>query len=202
MGWVFEFVLVLGRTLRLQSQTVRNRLAGSTQSWQLKITPMTEITLQYAAKLLESWKNGNLVCRWYLSHRDTFSRSDLSNAISQPSYHFGEWFTARHFLKQGYEVLSEKFLLRQDKRRKATHILGKDGVAFLERKRRLGGSKLRWPPTPDLLVFKSKPKTFFFVEVKKDRDKLSAAQQHFFPMIGRKFGCNVLVVWLVGRHFR
>lgn len=133
-------------------------------------TAMTEMKRKYPAKLLKSWKDGELVCKWYLRHRDTFSQRDLSNAINQPSYHFGEWFMARDFLKQGYEVLPEKFLLRPDKRRRAIQVLGKDGVAFLERKQRVGGSKLRWPPTPDMLVFKSKPRTFFFVEVKKDDD--------------------------------
>ena len=60
----------------------------------------------------------------------------------------------------------------------ATQVLGKEGVAFLERKRMCDSPKLRWPPTPDLLVFKPKSKkSFFFVEVKRDRDRLSSAQK-------------------------
>jgi len=34
-------------------------------------------------------------------------------------------------------------------------------------------------PHPDLLVFKLNPKTFLFVEVKRDADRLSSVQKQF-----------------------
>lgn len=104
---------------------------------------------------------------------------------------------ARHFLLKGYCVLPEKYLspTRPIARRKATEVLGGSGVAFLLRERRFS-SKLRWSPHPDLLVFKSKAKSFFFVEVKRDADRLSDAQRRFFPRIERKLRCRVVVVKL------
>ncbi len=77
--------------------------------------------------------------------------------------------------------------------KKATELLGQDGVDFLSRKRRLG-SELRWSPNPDLLVFKSN--RYFFVEVKKDTDELSPAQKEFFPMIEDRLHCRVIVMKL------
>lgn len=116
----------------------------------------------------------------------------------ESGYHFGEWFTVRYFLRQGYEVLPPKYLLpsRVRAKRKATKILSEAGVAFLLRKRRFGGSKPRGSPRPDLLVFKNS-KEFFFVEVKRDGDRLSSAQKQFFPMIERRFGCDVKVAKLL-----
>lgn len=162
---------------------------------------MRETKCYYRPELLRDWKFGRLHLKWQRHDRNTFSERDLSNAKGQyrKGYHFGEWFVARHFLGQGYEVLTPKYLhpTRPEKLSKATEILGKAGVAFLKRRRKLGGSKLRKSPRPDLLVFKSQPKTFFFVEVKRDGDKLSSAQKRFFPMIERKFCCEVEIVKLL-----
>src|SRR6266700_7100007 len=119
---------------------------------------MTEITIYYPTECLRGWKLGRLHRNWYSRDKATFSERDLSNAEGQchRGFHFGEWFTARHFLQQGYSVLTEKYLhpTRPIPLRKATEILGEAGVAFLLRERRFGGSKLRWSPHPDLLVFK------------------------------------------------
>jgi hypothetical protein len=167
---------------------------------------MDEIKLSYPPELLRKWKLGLLHRDWYRRHRDTFCERDLSNAEGQchNGYHFGEWYTVRHFRQQGYQVLPPKYLhsTRPVARRKATEILGKAGVRFLERMRKLGGSKLRNPPRPDLLVFRSNPKTFFFVEVKRDKDKLSTAQRQFFPLIEIQFGCEVRIVYLKPRSAR
>ena len=161
---------------------------------------MTKITLHYRMELLRDWKLGRLHLKWYKRDRATFCDRDLSNAENQCKYgwHFGEWFMARHFLRQGYCVLPEKYLspTRPRALRKATEILGEAGVAFLNRERRFGGSKLRWSPHPDLLVFKSNSKIFFFVEVKRDRDRLSNAQKQFFPMIEEKLGSEVRIAHL------
>jgi len=164
---------------------------------------MTEIIVYYLAERIRDWKLGRLHPIWYRSDRATFCELDLSNAKNQCRYgwHFGEWFMARHFLRQGYCVLPEKYLspTRERALRKATQVLGGTGVAFLNRKRRFGGSKLRWSPHPDLLVFKWNPKMFFFVEVKRDTDRLSIAQRQFFPMIEEKLGCEVRIVHLKAR---
>jgi len=166
---------------------------------------MSEITIYYPPERLRDWKLGRVHRNWYMRDRATFSQRDLSNAEGQHhrGYHFGEWFTARHFLRQGYGVLTEKYLspTRPDKQRKAMEILGEAGVAFLMRERRFG-SKLRWSPHPDLLIFKSKAKSFFFVEVKMDADRLSSAQRQFFPMVEKRLRCEVRIVHLKARQAR
>jgi len=158
---------------------------------------MTEITLYYPAKQLRDWKLGRLHRDWYSRARTTFCDRDLSNAGGQcdRGYHFGEWFVARHYLGRKYHVLLEKYLLPSRARalKKATELLGQDGVDFLSRKRRLD-SELRWSPNPDLLVFKSN--RYFFVEVKKDTGELSPAQKEFFPMIEDRLHCRVIVMKL------
>jgi VRR-NUC domain len=166
---------------------------------------MTETTIHYRAESLRNWKLGRLHRKWYRSHSATFSERDLSNAEGQchTGKHFAEWLIARHFLRQGYEVLLPKYLhaTRPIAARKAAELLGEANVAFLKRKRKFG-PKLRNSPRPDLLVFKSNPKTFFFVEVKRDADKLSSAQRQFFPMVEEKLGCEVRIVYLMMRRPR
>jgi Holliday junction resolvase-like predicted endonuclease len=163
---------------------------------------MIEISLCYAPHLLARWKQGQLHRVWYRRDRATFCERDLSNAEGQchNGFHFGEWFAVRHFRRQGYYVLPEKYLspTRPIARQRAIEILGEAGVAFLLRERRFD-SKLRESPRPDLLVFKSNPKTFFFVEVKRDTDKLSSAQTKFFPMIEKHLNCEVRIVNLKAR---
>ena len=158
---------------------------------------MTHITLRYPAELLRDWKLGRVHRKWYRQDTATFCERDLQNAERQccKGYHFGEWLAVRHFRKLGYEVLPPKYLhpTRVRAVKKATKILGKPVVAFLMQKRRFG-AKFRKSPRPDLLVFRSNPKTFFFVEVKRDADRLSSSQRQFFPMIEKKLGCEVRIV--------
>src|SRR5467141_5212716 len=112
---------------------------------------MTQITLRYPTELFTEWKLGRVHRKWYRRDRATFCERDLSNAEGQchRGYHFGEWFVARHFLRQGYCVLTEKYLspTRPRALQKATEVLGEAGVAFLMRERRFG-SKLRESPRP------------------------------------------------------
>lgn len=158
---------------------------------------MKAITLPYPAEHLRDWKLGLLHEEWYRRAKKTFCEIDLSNAAGQchRGYHFGEWFVARHYLELGYQVLPEKYLLdsRPQALEKATELLGPVCVDFLTSKIKLV-SKLRWPPNPDLLVFKGK--RYCFVEVKRDRDRLSPAQKEFFPMLEKKFNCSVTIVSL------
>jgi hypothetical protein len=160
---------------------------------------MNQETLYYPPRLFEKWKKRAKHRKWLIArYKNLYCKRDRHNIANQPSYHFGEWFTACYFLRQGYEVLMHKYLhpTRPDKRRTAAKILGNRGVEFLMRRRKLGGSKLRKSPRPDLLVFRPNRKDFFFVEVKRMTDRLSLAQSRFFPMIERRFGRQVIVVRL------
>jgi VRR-NUC domain len=155
-----------------------------------------QFTLHYPADLLKDWKSGRIHRKWYEEDMGTFCERDLQNADGQcrKGYHFGEWFAVRHFRKQGYEVLPPKYLhpTRERSVRKATTELGEPAVAFLMQKRKFG-TELRKSPRPDLLVFNLNPKIFFFVEVKRDTDRLSSAQRQFFPMIEKMLGCEVQI---------
>jgi len=161
---------------------------------------VTVIPLYYEPLLLKQWRLGRLQGVWYRSFKGTFCERDLSNASNQcrRGYHFGEWFTVRHYLSKGFNVLPPKYLhqTRPQARAKALKILGEAGVAFLDRRIKVS-SKMRKAPRPDLLVYRGR--TFFFVEVKRDTDRLSGAQSLFFPKIEKKFGCAVFVVNLKPR---
>jgi hypothetical protein len=155
---------------------------------------MTETEFYYPGKLFEDWKRGLIHKRWYEYYRDTFCEVDLSIVENQHvgGYHFGEWFMTLHYLHEGYEVLTEKYALpsHHQGRAKAIEILGEAGVSFLDEMY-----------TPDLLVFKkSYPKTFFFVEVKRDHDKLETNQEKSFPKIEQKFKCQVKIARLLPRE--
>lgn len=169
---------------------------------------MTKITIYYPAERLREWKLGRLHLKWYRRDQATFCERDLSNAENQcrlgNGWHFGEWFVARYYLRRGYHVLPEKYLLPSHARalQKATELLSQDGVDFLRRERRFDGSELRESPRPDLLIFKSNPKVFFFVEVKSGTDRLSSAQKQFFPMIEKHLNCEVRIVHLKARQMR
>jgi VRR-NUC domain len=160
---------------------------------------MKQITLYYRIQLLRDWKSGRVHRKWYRRDMATFCERDLSNAEGQykRGLHFGEWLLARCFLRRGFHVLPEKYLspTRPRALQKATEVFGKDHVAFLLCERRFG-SNMRTSPRPDLLVFKSGLKTFFFVEVKRDNDKLSSEQRQFFPMIEEELSCEVRIVYL------
>lgn len=157
-----------------------------------------KITLYYLPEDLRDWRRALLYNAWYKQAGNTFCERDLSNARGQchRGYHFGEWFVILLFRRLGYQVLPEKYLLesREIALKKATKLLGRKGVNFFSRKRQFG-SKFRWPPNPDLLVFKSN--RYFFVEVKRDNDKLTPSQKTFFPKIEKRFRCSVLIVKLL-----
>jgi hypothetical protein len=160
---------------------------------------MTEETRHYRPELLRDWKLGRLHRKWYKRDKTTFCRRDLENTKGQhrKGYHFGEWLMIRYYRRQGYQVLPPKYLhpTRERARRRAVEFLRKEAVDFLLQEMKFGG-RLRKSPRPDLLVFKSNPRKFFFVEVKRDNDRLSAAQRRFFPMIEKKLGCEVRIVHL------
>ena len=150
-----------------------------------------EIDLTYHPKLLALWKTGRLHRFWFRRYRGLFDRDDLRLANNQHrgGYHFGEWFTAIQYHKKGYKVLQSKYANpnHHSKYAKALSLLKEGSLAWLWRKGR-----------PDLLVYKGR--RFFFVEVKRDRDRLSAAQERRFRQIEERFGSAVSVVWLRKRR--
>ena len=118
--------------------------------------------------------------------------TDREDAVKQAerAYHFGEWFVAMDFAKQGYKVLVEKYRSHRTHKRKYDVLFryfSPEEIDFL--------TKSKHQP-PDLFVYKGRDK--FFVEVKRDSDSLSISQKKFFGEIERRMNCRVRIVHLRG----
>ena len=155
---------------------------------------MRETQLLYPRRLFQLWKKGHVHEVWFWEYPRLFDKHDLALARSQHhvgrgGYHFGEWFTAIHFWKKGYKVLIEKYVFKEnsEKFKKASELLDKEGMALLVARR-------RDVQPPDLLVFDPRHGFFFFVEVKRERDRLGRKQKQFFSEIEKKLHCQVLIV--------
>ena len=152
---------------------------------------MRQITLKYPRKLFRLWRQYPIYQVWNWEYPGLFDEKDRSNAGNQHrgGYHFAEWFTAIHFWKKGYRVLLSKYALKSHHRKfaEARKLLGMARLAFLQEEYR-----------PDLLVFDQDQRYFFFVEVKRERDRLRNHQIASFRAIEEQFDCPVLLVSLKG----
>ena len=151
---------------------------------------MEYLKLIYDPKLYKEWLDGSLKKEWVKSYPDLFDEDDFRITIDQKGFHFGEWFVAIHYHKQGYKVLVEKFIYKNHpkKLKIVNKILGKDNVEYLR--------SLKNQP-PDLFIYKGK--NFFFSEVKKDTDKLSKSQEECFNEIAKKLKTRVVIAELKKR---
>jgi len=141
---------------------------------------MREITLGYEKQILQDWKDKKLYEKWFKQFPDVFDKEDLGLARRRPSFHFGEWFVAKHYAEKGYKSLLEKFGCKNHDRK--NKIISK----YLNLKK-----LMCIPKFPDLFVYKNKE--FFFVEVKKGGDRLNAKQGECFEKIKQEFGCEVIL---------
>ena len=143
----------------------------------------------YMPDLFKEWKEGHLPLKFRKQYPDLFDEDDLRITIKQPQYHFIEWLAAIHFHKLGYKVLIEQYVYKTHKRKMTVvkNYLGEDGLKFLKHE----GTSYKTQP-PDLFVYKYDQ--FFFVEVKSEKDKLSATQEDFFTKIEKKFKTEVILL--------
>lgn len=142
---------------------------------------MKTIKIKYNPKLKEKFRNREIQEKWKKKYK-VFDDDDLRLAISQPKFHFAEWFVARIFARKGYGVLLEKYTCKNH--REKTVILKK--IFNDEDMRFMIGLNL-----PDLFVYKSNK--FFFVEVKMDNDKIFKAQEKSFGKLRKRFSCEILI---------
>ena len=152
---------------------------------------MKIINLSYAKKNYDEWRGGTLQKIWHKQFRGIFDEDDLRISLTQPRYHFGEWFVAIHYAKKGYKVLVEKYLLYKSHPKKyslITQILNQKQIEFIQ------NYKPRHQP-PDLLVYSDTAKKFF-VEVKRGNDILNESQKRFFNEIEKKTGIDVIIAYL------
>jgi len=150
-----------------------------------------DIELPYLRGDYLAWKRGRLHDKWFRENKLIFDEDDLRIARTQHSRgtHFGEWLTAIHYAKLGYNVLVEKYTcgvrsgIHPRKRKFISKILGDDALKTFHKWKGQFDSQV-----PDLFVFKGKE--YFFVEVKKGRDAVRACQNEYFKRIKRAFHCG------------
>lgn len=144
-------------------------------------------TINYPKESELLWANGYLIERWFNKYPKLFDKDDYRIARSQPRYHFGEWLATIHYFEQGYNVLVEKYIYKTHERKLKilSRYLSPKEISFLK--------KTKNQP-PDLFVYKGRQ--FFFVEVKKDRDRLSQSQKNVFAKIKNKLGCEVIICYV------
>ena len=145
--------------------------------------------LRYPACLLRVWRAGQLRPVWKRMYSGFFSKADLQHRKQEAyGYGFGDWFTSiyLHFCFPNCTVLRRSYFREKDPRFKiALEIVGKRGMEVIRDIKKLNRTN-----PPDLLVQPTIGK-FFFVEVKKDRDKLRPTQASAFKNIAAKLGCKV-----------
>lgn len=148
-------------------------------------------TLRYKPELFEKWCRGRLARQWFRKHQRTFDKDDLRITDRQRRGHFGEWFVAIHYAERGFGVLVEKYIYKNHSRkaRILSEKLSSGQIDFLRRGAR------PWHQPPDLFVYKGEK--YFFVEVKKDGDRLGRSQEQWFRKIERKLNCGVTVCYLI-----
>ena len=153
----------------------------------IKNKPIKKIFLKYDPRLKEKFRKREIQENWRGKYK-VFDRDDLRLALSQTSYHFAEWYVARHFAKKGYGVLIEKYTCKNhpEKTRILEKLFKPNDIKFI--------SELNFP---DLLVYKGNE--FFFVEVKMDNDRIFKEQEESFKKLKKRFGREVMICELKPR---
>jgi len=148
--------------------------------------------------LTKRWKGG-IARRWARQHKHLFDSEDTALAQSQSGYHFVEWVAAIHFgqtrrvraavckwktrVPGGRGGFKRKHLLKAARVRK---LLGEH--RYITICRRLQGAG------PDLFLYNHFSRRYWFVEVKKVGDRLSARQQRDARMIEKLLRVPVQLV--------
>jgi len=130
---------------------------------------------------------------WTEQYPQIFRHDDLQYTVhfnaGGRKYHLVEWFAAIClFHLTGADILFKRYSYGPEKwkRQKLEEVVGKPGVAFLQK----GIDGL----PPDLLLYhKDKPR-FWFAEVKGPNDRLHERQQSDFARIRERFRAKVELV--------
>ena len=152
-----------------------------------------QITIPYNKELLQKWKSrdSSTVPSFMLD----WNGPGISNG-----YGFGEWISEQFFRNKGYHVFANEFDLLSAKSKfgryndMITSIIGDYRISSFK-EAILGmlknGNSLE---NPDLFVYNLD--SCFFVEVKKEKDKLREPQMRFFYLIKEHFGVESKLVYL------
>lgn len=152
---------------------------------------MESVNIPLDPSTFSVWKSGSLAKKWYKLYPDLFDSEDLRIALSQPQYHFAEWYAAIHFYKLGWKALIEQYIYKTHTRKLAVieKYLGLEGLSFLRREAR--GGKVQ---PPDLFLYRKHK--YFFGEVKVHGDTLREVQETFFKEIEKHFNTTVKIIYL------
>ncbi len=161
------------------------------------IQQVRETVLTYKDDQLRAWKAGD----------KSLAPPFLAVApavLNQPSYHFGEVFTlSSYYERHGWlgfllYALGNQYPGSADRgegRRKAEQIIPPDDLRRFRDVRMRDSSGRLGRGEPDLFLYKDDG-SFMFVEVKKDRDRLSPAQLTCIAQIRGILRCPVDIVYL------
>jgi len=161
------------------------------------IVEITETVLTYDAGLLQAWRNGDKSIAEGLFQI-------TPNYLNQPSYGFGEAFTLRHFHEaEGWSGFASYALgpqypgsrRREAGRKKVEEIIPAERLARLRTLRSRPSQLLRGSGEPDLFLYKN-DRSFGFVEVKKEKDRLREPQLTCIAQILAVLRCHVSIVYL------
>ena len=156
---------------------------------QLESTP-----LLYPECLRRKWRTHKLRPVWVGMYPGLFRAEDRQHRTQDRyGYGFGDWFISIHlrFRFRNCTVLGSSYFREKDRRfRRAIKIVGEQGMVVIKNIK-----KHTHTNPPDLLVQPASGK-FFFVEVKKDRDKIRPNQRSAFARIETELGCRVIVATL------
>lgn len=146
----------------------------------------TQLKAKWPKPLAEEWRD---------RYPHLFDEEDLRLALSQPRYHFNEWFAAVHlFHRDGVYVLVEKyFCANHSRKQKELHdLVGAETRDLLSTM-----LKDKNVQPPDLLWFTSTKKDYGFAEVKGPKDSLKESQVRSHEEIRERLGKQVEIIEVV-----
>jgi hypothetical protein len=150
-------------------------------------------TARCSASVRETWPEP-LASEWLEQYPQLFDAEDLRLALSQPAYHFNEWFAAIHvFERDGALSLVEKYDCKRHRRKVAALA----NVLSVHERATLADICVRYHvQPPDLFVFIPESDRYWFVEAKGQGGRLSTKQKASHEAISRELGVEVEVVWV------
>ncbi len=148
---------------------------------------MDEETYTYDPSLERKWKEGSLQKEWLEKYPTLFTRSDYEVVRNQSQYHFGEWFVAIKYHEKGWKVLVEQYMFPKHKKLEVLRkLIGEENLNTIQA---AGAGKTQ---APDLFVYNDRG-DYFFVEVKKQRDRLTNEQEKHFKRIGKVLNTKIII---------
>lgn len=130
-------------------------------------------SFEFTAKEKQGFTDKILSNKWREAYPDIFDDDDLRIALSQPTYHFYEWFTAVTIFQQtGMLSLVEQYEFRNHKRKWKVMRAINDAKLFAA----IDGREKFGAQGPDLLVYAPDFSNWFFCEVKGPGDSLKPKQ--------------------------